>query len=91
MCWDCVAYKFYWLRDHYQLVARSDHTTGYGALRCTVRHVLHRAALRGTAPHRTLTFHAGHVAVCVALHCSTTSSAWKQTDRQTDRETEIER
>ena len=28
MGWDCVAYKSYWLRDHFLLVARSDHTTG---------------------------------------------------------------
>jgi len=28
MGWDCFAYKFYWLRDHFLLVARSDHTTG---------------------------------------------------------------
>jgi len=25
---NCVAYKFYWLRDHFLLVARSDNTTG---------------------------------------------------------------
>jgi len=25
---DCLAYKSYWLRDHFLLVARSDHTTG---------------------------------------------------------------
>jgi len=28
MGWDCLAYKFYWLRDHFLLVARSDYTTG---------------------------------------------------------------
>jgi len=28
MGWDCLAYKSYWLRDHFLLVARSDHTTG---------------------------------------------------------------
>jgi len=28
MGWDCLDYKFYWLRDHFLLVARSDHTTG---------------------------------------------------------------
>jgi len=28
MGWDCLAYKYYWLRDHFLLVARSDHTTG---------------------------------------------------------------
>jgi len=28
MGWDCFAYKSYWLRDHFLLVARSDHTTG---------------------------------------------------------------
>jgi len=28
MGWDCVAYKSYWLRVHFLLVARSDHTTG---------------------------------------------------------------
>jgi len=27
MGWDCLAYKSYWLRDHFLLVARSDHTT----------------------------------------------------------------
>jgi len=26
--WDCLAYKSNWLRDHFLLVARSDHTTG---------------------------------------------------------------
>jgi len=25
---DCLAYKSYWLRDHFLLVARSNHTTG---------------------------------------------------------------
>jgi len=28
MGWDCLAYKSYWLRDHFLLVARSDHATG---------------------------------------------------------------
>jgi len=28
MGWGCLAYKSYWLRDHFLLVARSDHTTG---------------------------------------------------------------
>jgi len=28
MGWDCLAYKSYWLRNHFLLVARSDHTTG---------------------------------------------------------------
>jgi len=28
MGWDCLAYKSYWLRDHFLLVARSDHTAG---------------------------------------------------------------
>jgi len=28
MGWDCIACKSYWLRDHFLLVARSDHTTG---------------------------------------------------------------
>jgi len=28
MGWNCLAYKSYWLRDHFLLVARSDHTTG---------------------------------------------------------------
>jgi len=28
MSWDCIAYKSYWLRGHFLLVARSDHTTG---------------------------------------------------------------
>jgi len=28
MGWDCHTYKSYWLRDHFLLVARSDHTTG---------------------------------------------------------------
>ena len=31
MGWDCLAYnayKSYWLRDHFLLVARLDHTTG---------------------------------------------------------------
>jgi len=28
MGWDCFAYKYYWLKDHFLLVARSDHTTG---------------------------------------------------------------
>jgi len=28
MGWDCLAYKSYWLRDHFLLVARSDFTTG---------------------------------------------------------------
>jgi len=28
MGWDCLAYKPYWLRDHFLLVARSDRTTG---------------------------------------------------------------
>jgi len=28
MGWDCLAHKSYWLRDHFLLVARSDHTTG---------------------------------------------------------------
>jgi len=28
MGWDCLAYKSYWLRDHFLLVARSEHTTG---------------------------------------------------------------
>jgi len=28
MGWDCLAYKSCWLRDHFLLVARSDHTTG---------------------------------------------------------------
>ena len=28
MGWDCLAYKSYWLRDHFLLVAKSDHTTG---------------------------------------------------------------
>jgi len=28
MGWDCLAYKSYWLRDHFRLVARSDHKTG---------------------------------------------------------------
>ena len=28
MGWDCLAYKSYWLRDHFLLLARSDHTTG---------------------------------------------------------------
>ena len=27
MGWDCVAYKSYWLRHHFLLVARSDHTS----------------------------------------------------------------
>jgi len=27
MGWDCLAYKSYWLRDHFLLVAWSDHTT----------------------------------------------------------------
>jgi len=27
MGWDCLAYKSYWLRDHFLLVARLDHTT----------------------------------------------------------------
>jgi len=26
--WDGLAYKSYWLRDHFLLAARSDHTTG---------------------------------------------------------------
>jgi len=28
MDWDYLAYKFYWLRDNFLLVARSDHITG---------------------------------------------------------------
>jgi len=28
MGWGCLAYKSYWVRDHFLLVARSDHTTG---------------------------------------------------------------
>jgi len=28
VAWDCLAYKSYWLRDHFLLAARSDHTTG---------------------------------------------------------------
>jgi len=28
MGWDCLAYKPYWLRDHFLLAVRSDHTTG---------------------------------------------------------------
>jgi len=28
MGWNCLTYKFYWRRDHFLLVARSDHTTG---------------------------------------------------------------
>jgi len=28
MGWDCIACKSYWLRDHFLLVARSDHATG---------------------------------------------------------------
>ena len=28
MGWDCLAYKSYWLRDHFLSVARSNHTTG---------------------------------------------------------------
>ena len=28
MGWNCLAYKSYWLRDHFLLVLRSDHTTG---------------------------------------------------------------
>ena len=28
MTWDCLAYKSYWLRDHFLLAARSDHKTG---------------------------------------------------------------
>ena len=28
MGWICLAYKYYWHRDHFLLVARSDHTTG---------------------------------------------------------------
>jgi len=28
MGWDCLAYKYYWLRDHFLLVARSDDITG---------------------------------------------------------------
>jgi len=28
MGWDCFVYKSYWLRDHFLLVPRSDHTTG---------------------------------------------------------------
>jgi len=28
MGWDCLAYKSYWLRNHFLLAARSDHTTG---------------------------------------------------------------
>ena len=28
MGWDCLAYKSYWFRDHFPLVARSDHTAG---------------------------------------------------------------
>jgi len=27
MGWDCLAYKSYWLRDHFLLVSRSDHKT----------------------------------------------------------------
>ena len=28
MGWDCLGYRSYWLRDHFLLVVRSDHTTG---------------------------------------------------------------
>ena len=28
MGWDSLTYKSYWLRDHFLLVAQSDHTTG---------------------------------------------------------------
>jgi len=28
MGWGCIAYKSYWLRFYFLLVARSDHTTG---------------------------------------------------------------
>jgi len=28
MGWDCLAYKSYWLIDHFLSVARPDHTTG---------------------------------------------------------------
>jgi len=28
MGWGCLAYKSYWLRDHFLLVGRSDHTAG---------------------------------------------------------------
>jgi len=27
MSWDCLAYKSYWISDHFLLVARLDHTT----------------------------------------------------------------
>jgi len=33
---DCLAYKSYWLRDHFLLVARSDHTTGSKNIRLEV-------------------------------------------------------
>ena len=40
----CLAYKSYWLRDHFLLVARSDHTTGSRNIKPEVVFKVHEMA-----------------------------------------------
>ena len=44
MGWDCLAYKSYWISDHFVLVARSDHTTGSRNIKPEVIFKVHKMA-----------------------------------------------
>jgi len=58
MGWDCLAYKSYWLRDHFRLVARLDHTIGSRNIKPMDKNpqAVKPLPLKGREPHLTHQF-----------------------------------
>jgi len=51
MGWNCIAYKSCWLRDHFLLVARSDHTTGSRNIKPELVFKVHKMARYASLCH----------------------------------------